>query len=582
MFFGGGKHRKIEALMATANEEAHAGQYADAKKAAEEAFKLAAPSIGDHVSSAQQAQLIMVYCAMKVGDWAYAQSTLERGLQLFEQSLGHDDRFAAPLRHMLMSVYFTRENHRAAVDLARAALEHFSPENPEHAVLRALTAQSLAALGQIDEAIATAEQAFTDAKKHVAEAHPEGPATLAICAVQLATVLIETGRDPAAGFELVEDRAQKSEPRTADELIAFLKDSVLRAKAHLAASYVNEAAHYLDVTLKLAFGPACDVGGEARTLYGKLQWLRGEALARLGQLTEAAEILSAAIREIEAAEGPRSPDLLPVLEAYARVLRTTGDVRSADTQERRVAAIRSLITGKKVAPVKQEPRRVVTTVWPRRTLAGVFHLRNVNPSALTTIILSLARAAQDDQGFETIPVEGDQAFLVMNRWKEVWEPAVALTAKRYLAALRDILALVSGGVVAAGGRPLELEPWAAVRDDLPCSFERWPPGRREQLVGGAFAELPEWGGDAAAPRWFGDGIRSENGRPRHVSPSVTVSFIPGAGLRFDAIGPGALIDKWFVACARATQLFAGDAYSRISAAPADAQPFLDKVPQAKA
>lgn len=574
MFFGG-KRKKIEALLAAGQEHAAAGNFAEARKAADEAFKLAADKLGEHMTGARQALKLMVHAAVKVGDWAWAESALERGLELFETN-GIPDDFTAQVRRSLLELYAQRENHGAVLELVQRRNAQIANEHPEHSMLRALSAMSLVALGRIDDAVQTATQAFETARKH----HPNSAATVT-CGMQLASVLIETGRDPATGFKLVELFRLKEPPRDVGELVGFLNDSYLQAKAHLVAGNLNETVQFVDVILKMTFEPVWKVGGYARLLSGKLEGLRGEALAALGQFDEAAQKVHSALRDIEIAAGPRSPDLVPILESYARVLRTKNDVRGAESQEKRVAAIRSLVTGKKVAPVKQEASKPVNSVWPRRTLAGVYELKNVSREVLVTVISSMAPVAPDDTGFETIPMPGDQAFIVINQWEKAFQPPIALVAKNYLTALSNILRLVNAGVVAAGGKPVELEAWTAVQDDLQCSWERWPAGQREKLIREVFPRLPDWRGDEVTMRWLGDGVRCENGRPRQVTACLGVAFEPNKVV-LSGMGPNAVLDKWFAAFARATQLFAPETFSRFSDEPTDAHALLGKVPTARA
>lgn len=578
MIFGIGRQKKIQALLNAGNEHAEAGNFAEARKASEQAFNLAAEALGDHAAAAQQAQALMVHAALKVGDWVWAQSAAERAMKLFDERLGVGDLQTILVRRSLLHIYARRENHAAVLALVRAPLSYFSAEHTEHSILRALTAPSLAALGRIDEAVETAKGAFTDAKKH----HGKDAETTAVTCRLLAKVLIETGRDPGAGFKLIELFRQKSAPRTVAELLGFLDDSCLQAQAHFNAGNLNEAAQYLDITLKAAFTPVWEVGGHPRLLYGKLEALYGEALAALGEVADAEQKVQGAIREVEASAGPRSPDLIPILESHARVLRTKNDERGAETQEKRAAAIRSLVTGKKVAPVKQLARRAVTAVWPRRTLSGVFHLRNVSTAVLTTIITSMRPVAPTDTGFETIPLPGDEAFIVMNQWEKAWDPPIAVVAKNYLAALTNIVHLINAGAAAAGGKQVVLEPWIAIRDSVSSAWEQWPSGQRERMIRDVFPTLPEWRGNGTAQRWLGNGIRLENDRPRHVAASLELSFAPSNAIALVGMAPAALLDRWFSAFARATQLYPPEMFSRLSEGPPEDAPLIAKMPMARA
>jgi hypothetical protein len=119
-----------------------------------------------------------------------------------------------------------------------------------------------------------------------------------------------------------------------------------------------------------------------------------------------------------------------------------------------------------------------------------------------------------------------------------------------------------------------------VRGDLPCAWEQWPAGQKEKLLREVFPSLPDWRGDETSHRWLGDGIRLENGRPRYISPQASVAFMPSKTLHFEAMGPAGLLDRWFLAFARATQLFAPETYSRLSAGAAE--PLIEKSPVARA
>ena len=83
-------------------------------------------------------------------------------------------------------------------------------------------------------------------------------------------------------------------------------------------------------------------------------------------------------------------------------------------------------------------------------------------------------------------------------------------------------------------------------------------------------------------RWLGRGIVMENERPKDVSPYVELSFDSSTGIGIAGMGPAALLDQWFIAFARATNLFLPETYSRLGVPAAEALPVTGRTPPASA
>ncbi|MFN7131681.1 MAG: tetratricopeptide repeat protein, partial [Myxococcales bacterium] len=339
--------------------------------------------LGGQPEALRRCALMTAHLHMINGDWSSGQAVLERAVNALSERWLYSE-FSVDVRRTLGRVLFERERYADAERAIQETLPLAEDGSEQQARLKYLLALVWARTGRVEQAVTLARQNV----ELVCQQRGAESFEAVLATRWLVEVMVEGEVQLDEAIRLAVSCVNSFRPDDDVVVENLLASAVLLGTALNRRGQHNEAAAVCERVLQ-SLGPQGQ-GAEppfARELEA-LERVRADALVGLGRAEEAIGLYQSSLRSLELRSTPRDKNGLLTLDGLAEAYRALGRVEEAARTERKAEAIRMQATGRTAAEVRKRsaPPSAVTTVWPRRRLAGVFTLVGADEDAVRRIL----------------------------------------------------------------------------------------------------------------------------------------------------------------------------------------------------